>query len=129
VSCITTENCKSNRSHGLRSLYLLQRIFLILLSSERTSAMTIRSLGSSTEHRTPICKIDIKQPSILSLLLLRPFLLDSASCWVSILSRGSMISDTWSGRAVLAKLWRLLLPVNMLSVGLFPVNISRRRMP
>nr|TKR71022.1 hypothetical protein D5086_0000304460 [Populus alba] len=32
--------------------------------------MTIRSLGSSTEHRTPICKIDIKQPSILSLLLL-----------------------------------------------------------
>ena len=107
---------------------LLRKIFQAAHNFGTRSVICIRSNGDSTEQRTPTLIMATKQSSIFALSFLGFLeLLTLASN--SNNNEGSTITITFSGRAVLANLWRFRLSLNILSVGRFLVNISSSKIP
>lgn len=98
----------------------------------RTSAILIRSVADSAEQIIPILNTEIRHfwklcvPHKCCISVL--FVLVGFS-WNSWRRGGSTISSRLSDNAFLTYLWRSRPSLNMSSVGLFPVNISSRRMP
>lgn len=104
----------------LHQTNLPTRVCLAAHNFAKTSLISIRSIGDSIEHATPILMTVTKHSSTLALL--RPSLQANSS-------EGSTVSITFSGKAILQNSWRVKPPWNMQFVGRLLVNISSNITP